>query len=284
MKKTIVALMALSGSVFAFDDTIWNFESSLASEQGEGLHSAKSPSYGTWVEGTEGSYTWTTGTPTYEETGVLAGATFGEYKLTEALGQALVFSNGSTVKYGDSYWAYDTDSKIGMGQNFSNSYTLMAYVKFDDASKTNTIFATGDANKGLAFGLRDGNLNLMAKGLSDHTVSYTLSSNTWYNIAVSYDASIGTAVFYVNGDVAGTIENLKTAAFDAPGGEKSGFGSKRVDAREELFSGQLAQFQILDGALTQSQILQAAHLVPEPTTATLSLLALAGLAARRRRK
>ena len=67
-------------------------------------------------------------------------------------------------------------------------------------------------------------------------------------------------------------------------------GSKNSTSNEKAFLGKIGGVVILssDGYLTTEQIVTALGAapksIPEPTTATLSLLALAGLAARRRRK
>lgn len=95
---------------------------------------------------------------------------------------------------------------------------------------------------------------------------------------------VGTAVFYVDGDNVGSITGLGSVAFADGGGGACAIGSASSDSKQGDFAGQIAEFQILSGAKTQSEILKAAHLsIPEPATATLSLLALAGLVLRRRR-
>ena len=149
-------------------------------------------------------------------------------------------------------------------------------------------FGTGDnTNHGLAFGINGGKIDLRAKNSSsvDHyfSESITLSAGTWYNIAITYDNATGAAIAYLNGDKLGEL-SLQTASFADPGGTCSYIGAaSQGDNALDDFSGQIAEFKILSGALTQQQILDQSHL-PEPSTATLSLLALAGLMARRRRK
>ena len=56
------------------------------------------------------------------------------------------------------------------------------------------------------------------------------------------------------------------------------------DIDQKLYWSPALYVYIPDTALTVTDITLTPTLVPEPTTATLSLLALAGLAARRRRK
>ena len=279
--------MALAGVAVAYDNTHWTFDGDISST---GDHVASNPTHGelTIAKNDQGQNDVNRNATFVEESASYidapeAGVSFGKYELTSTLGKAITLDGSQTVRLGDAYWTNGT-GKLGMGSSQNNAYTIITFVKFTNAASTNTIFATGDQNNGLAFGLRDGDLNLMAKGESDHRIDTNLTNDTWYHLAVTYSA--GTATFYVNGDVAGTIEGLGTANFTSPGGQKAVFGAKGAERAEEFMTGAIADFQIHEGALTQKEILAASHLklIPEPATATLSLLALAGLAARRRRK
>ena len=70
--------------------------------------------------------------------------------------------------------------------------------------------------------------------------------------------------------------------YAAPAGTNMYFGAASpVDAQND-FIGSIAQFQIVHGAALGAADIKAIA-IPEPATATLSLLALAGLCARRRR-
>ena len=295
MKKTIITILALAGVASAFDDTIWTFEDSLASKEGDGLHTALNVSYGTTK-----NTTWTTAEAVYAESGLTIGTKVGNYYLDSNLGKAVSLSDGYYIKIGDAYWT-DQAGKIGtvsqmVHENnswkvdtvntYTNSYTLMAWVKFDTITSA-AIFGAGAAtDRGVALKIQDGNkIDLCCKGNKDNpSGTLTLLKDTWYNIALTYDSKTDTARYYLNGQqvaVDTTIENFRYA-----GGTGSAIGSGAADTNNEVMSGDIAEFKILSGALTQAEILKAAHLttVPEPTTATLSLLALAGLAARRRRK
>ncbi len=300
MKKTLIALMALAGVACAFDDTVWDFEGSLSSKTGTGYHTAGTGTYGryevTVTPGTDENgnptttetTTWKTGTAAYEDSGLTAGLKFGSYTLSSDLGKALVLSDDYYVKVGDAYWS---DGAASLNPS-TNSYTLMAWVKFDNLDSAQAIFGTGDSNdKGMKFGVIDSNvtgspgnqLDLTAKFKAENRGDViTLQKNTWYNVAVSYNKDTGTASYYLNGSLVGT--NALSEGYNGTGGAGAAIGSGTKDKAQDVFSGSIAQFQILNGAKTQAEILKAANLVPEPTTATLSLLALAGLAARRRRR
>lgn len=94
--------------------------------------------------------------------------------------------------------------------------------------------------------------------------------------------SVYNATFYVDGTSVGSV----TVPTDVnQPGDGLGIGNGAKDWTTGPWAGKIADFQLLNSALTADQV--AAYgaptpAVPEPTTTTLSLLALAGLAARRR--
>lgn len=254
-----MVLPALAGVAAAFTDATWNFDGDL--------NATSTPS----IDRSNGSLN--TGAAAYNETGLTVGVVVGRYELTADLGQAVTLDSTHLVKTATAYWSNEA-GRLAIGAD-GTSFTLVSYVKFDSVAGEQLFFGTGSGNGGgLAFGLKDGKLDLLAKGAAHHELTTTpaIETNTWYNLAVSYDTTVGTAVFYVNGDSVGSITGLKNVNFNSAGGGAC------------AFAGQIAEFQILSGVKTQSEILKAAHLsIPEPATATLSLLALAGLALRRRR-
>ena len=113
-----------------------------------------------------------------------------------------------------------------------------------------------------------------------------LTANTWYHVALAYDGKDNSLDVFLNGTLKNTI-TLGTA-YVAPTGSNLYFGSASTNDQQDNFAGSIAQFQIVQGAaLSATEIKTIANTtptIPEPTTATLSLLALAGLAARRRRR
>lgn len=308
MKKTISVLMFFAGvASAAFNDTTWSFENTL---EGTGTHevSASNVKYGK-------ANAWNESTVTYEDTNMAVGTKVGDYYLTKELGKAVILTDGCYLRVQDVYWTNQEgklgtvsqmlyqDKADGSGKEwqvdsvntYTNSYTLMAWVKFDDLSdnkKSQAIFGTGTANdSGMSFTLMDNKyIDLCAKGVADNkSDSLTLAANTWYNIAVTYDCTTKTANFYLNGKLVSTDTTVSN--YHYAGNNWSAIGAKYYagdGTAADVLDGSIAEFKILGGAYTQEQILKAAHLsskpIPEPTTATLSLLALAGLAARRRRR
>ena len=252
MKKTLIALMALAGvATGATTTTEWSFDNTLSSTGGV-------EATGTWVAGQNGNAAATYGTDT----------TYGTY---------LILDNAGYVKVSNTYWSTG-DGKLQLG-SADTSFTISAVVSFDAIPAAGTqVFILGTSNnhdEGFAFTLDGGKLGITAKSVAHHTLSSmdALSANTWYTLSVTYDASTNEADFSVNGTSVGTYTVPADAGFD-PAEANTGLaiGSASTGQTQGLWSGKIASLSITTTAP-----------IPEPTTATLSLLALAGLAARRRR-
>ncbi len=286
MKKTLIALLAISGTAMAeLKDAVWTFENTLAPKT--------NPDSSLQYEYIDVNVTGQTPSPTYTDSNLKKGAVFGDYELTQDMGKAITLTDGQYIKMKNvAYWA-NGNGMLAIGQDAPNSYTLMTWVNLTSTSGEVYLFGTGDSNgSGLAFVLNNNKIDLLAKSKAHHdiTSALTLSTGTWYNFAITYDSSTGKAVAYINGVETATLTGLNgSGMFNNPGGQCSYIGAGSTHRDQDTFAGSMAEFQILNGALTQEQVLAAAHLtkvtpVPEPTTGTLSLLALAGLCARRRKK
>ncbi len=194
-----------------------------------------------------------------------------------------------TLERGATFTGHD-DLKL-KGTTFTLKETLTLGTTYLDAN-TNTGSAT--------FNLKGGNTRVEFAALSlnsgtwgSNTYTFSADSNEGYGCTLS-DDTVG----------------LFTRTLMTYGSLNSGVGSTEADFLSHIRGG---EFTLLDGitmtqregnaafdeaALTGADVGQyrfliedkalkvqyAAYLVPEPTTATLSLLALAGLAARRRRR
>ena len=281
MKKTLIALLVLGSAAMAFENAVWTFEDTLGA-------TTNIPNLTYTIKGGEATYTTVTG--------VTKDSQVGNYYLTQDLGKAITLSGSERIFVGgNAYWS-NGNGTLALGAAGSNSFTIMAWVYFDSDTipSEQFLFGTGNNSKnGFSFAVHNGKLDLLAKNAAHHDISsnIVIQSKEWTNIAITYDASTGTATGYINGEVAGTLTGLNASSvgFNSAGGAGAAIGSGSAEEQQSAFIGSMAEFQILSGALSQENILTAAHLTattptPEPTTGTLSLLALAGLCARRRRK
>ena len=285
MKKTLIALMTLAGIAGASTTTYWNFEES-ANATGAN------------------KYTGTDTSVSYTETEKTTGSIFGDESMTTPLGFAATYTAGAsyTIANGSSALA----TTLVTGANATTSFTLMSYVKFDGTSGEQFFFGTGTTNLGgLALGIHEGCFDFLVKSVNHYSTTagggwgYQVTAGEWHHYAVSYDASTNQATLFVDGTSQGAITmNRKNGDIDfntnigkkgdgmtADGTPDFIFGAASTHGPQDDFAGSIAQFQIISGAaLDAAGVKAAANLVPEPATATLSLLALAGLCARRRRK
>ena len=247
MKKTLIALMALAGVLSANAYDVWTLDSATASDNGTVTTNN--------VEITLDGFTQT---PT----------------------QAVSYTDGSFE------YVTMSDFDFKAGSEAPNSYTLMTFVNFSSLDGELFIFGTGsDHNGGVALSYIGGQLAFTQKRIDHYKSGITLNTNTWYHIAVAYDNTDNTATFFVNGEEKASV--TLGDSYAGPTGSNVYFGAASTNGSQDNFAGSIAQFQIVKGvALDAAGVLSVANppIVPEPATATLSLLALAGLAARRRRK
>ena len=209
------------------------------------------------------------------------------------LGYALDFTDGHYVRYDNAdlgtQLLYGTETVTGVG-TMPTSYTLMGYVNFANVTGELFFFGTGsgDGTRGIALGVKDGKVDFLCKTVAHKTFDYTLTADTWYHLAFAYDHTDNTVELFVNGTSEGTITLGNTMVGQGSSNPNNTvyFGAaSSVDAQNN-FDGMVAHFQVITGqALGADAVKQyASTIIPEPATATLSLLALAGLAARRRRR
>ena len=254
MKKTIITLLALAGVATAADS---------------------------------GSTSFTGGT-TYK-----AGATYGNLELKESMTTGTYSSLGITI-------APNVNIKSNWGWFSAGDYTVSIWVDSDSLESNQILFGycgswSGNAKgyNGLTWNAQSNTLTL-GKGewkadaktftYTDSSVSSDLSSyitDGLTNITLAVDSATNgkmTADLWINGT---KIETLATYAGDM---QNSADQMKYFVGKNGATYGTI--FLTNEQLTSASDIaaLAGANLVPEPTTATLSLLALAGLAARRRRK
>ncbi len=187
--------------------------------------------------------------------------------------QAVMAKNAATNKY--TIINFDAGSDIGIQTNYS-SYNHDA----DDntAGVINTSGLYGCWNNGGAYGVG------MNTGTGFESTDFWAGGVT-AAITLTYEYSKGTSGTFTLLDAEGNV--LKslggTFATDLKGASLS-YSSIVFDSSIVTEGYVLNQVVTAEEAKALGQAAATAALVPEPTTATLSLLALAGLAARRRRK
>ena len=223
---------------------------------------------------------------------------------TESLG----WSTSSPISGSNGYVSVSDNHAVWHG-NFvtAPSTTNFAITLFINASELPVSTQTGDKQSwttqwiiggstsptnGLKIGLgHDGQIktglhNIGGVGVSSG--SSTIETNQWYQVGLSVtdalESSKSVWTLYINGEVVATkTDDNRTISFSNvalfEGADSTGNG-RYTGYVDDI---QFYNVSSLDDAKSIMSA-QAARLVPEPTTATLSLLALAGLAARRRRK
>ncbi len=186
-------------------------------------------------------------------------------------------------------------------QDSSKYITIAAWVNMTDTNGVESIFGYGAQQSGFKFCTNGAGLQYTAKGVADRdTASVGLDANTWTLVGISFkggnDAANGAKYFAGTGNSNYYTRNL--GGFATPGATDQTFaiGSGNSGNARETFNGKIAGLTIFTSDSVISGVNDVTAImgttapefvtpsVPEPTTATLSLLALAGLAARRRRK
>lgn len=178
----------------------------------------------------------------------------------------------------------------------SQYITIAAWIKPTDTNGIESIFGYGAQSNGFKFCTNGSGLQYTAKGVADReSASAGLAADTWTLVGVSFKAGNDAAsAKYIAGTGNTNYYTRNLGGFATPGeGEQTfAIGSGNSGNARETFNGQIAGLTVftsnagIEGVNDITAIMgtTAPVMIPEPATATLSLLALAGLAARRRRK
>ena len=284
MKKTIIALMALAGVAAAADvtwtgaagDNDWNtagnWSTNSVPASGDTIIISDNASV-TWVGETSGHY--------YKESTV--------WKVTN--GSTLTLgtkeANGSWAhqnpRFDGSFYIDETSSVTTTATFFQNTSTILGTLY------TNNYVSAAEGGCTLNFGLtgkivyNDGSANAMEgggrtitfgaildTGVDGETVTYTLEKR-----------------YLIAGDSSNDFKTNLYGAFNMIGDNVTGAEGVILSASDVALNAVAEDFGKYylaqdSGGIYMSYV--KANTIPEPTTATLSLLALTGLAARRRRK
>lgn len=195
--------------------------------------------------------------------------------------------------------AYNTNLPTSSTNSFTLSFDLYALTIKD--SRTNaiiTMYSGGSKaqyeNAMAIVGQSDGKIQLQNGQRKNNQVNYigtnsvdiidsglTSSTLTGNTITLVSDGAEKLLTLYVDGNYVGKIEQWKNSDDVTPILTGMQLGSY-FSGWDEVGSAKIDNLTVWNRALSSNEV--KALIVPEPTTATLSLLALAGLAARRRRK
>ena len=235
----------------------------------------------------------------------------GELYLAAKTGDSLTFRNSALETTGTTYIGRDisdsspdtagqvlfTDASGNYTSIRANQVTAQPYAMLENLNVAATeIMGAGEEN-GIVSNAIIASLGGMT--MKNLTLDTTDSINSLGKSFIEYDNVVLTLnmddmkdkMFNLTGVFSGNM-TMKALTFDLSGTSISGeslsdftFDLSTAFAEREKMN---LMFKTLDGTFTLqeagSQVLLAREPLPEPTTSTLSLLALAGLAARRRRK
>ena len=274
MKKTLIALIALAGSAMSQDAITLRYLLEFNNNDGSATNTAQSK--GETPISTNGYVNW--GNP----------------------GSLMDGSTNAHPSSKTNNWYITSSTGIGNGDkgvlstDTGFTITFNGYAASGENWKDFISFTVG--NESYKFELNAGSaLNIYTATTQDSTAAQisNVEKGQWYNYAVSVLGDNYTiSVFDITGTLVSSAQTFKgatgnlTGVYDVASFEAHTSGSYFTD-NIAIYDGALSTELI--SQLTKEQVAgkgtpQSFAVVPEPTTATLSLLALAGLAARRRRK
>lgn len=221
------------------------------------------------MSSTNGSYTLATSGNTTVTDGVLnvVGASGGTAKI-DISGAGLSYSEGFTLSF--------AVSNIGSFSGYG-PFGLVSLATGSDPFFTVVGYNSSTSMPGFSF---NGTGNKITSSNTSNVSALTSSTPQIVTLTFLND----TITFYMNGVAAGTGTIVSGSATEdnlTAHIATIGLGSWVGASSNGLLNENIYNFSIYRGAMNADQVRE---LVPEPATATLSLLALAGLAARRRRK
>lgn len=219
-----------------------------------------------------------------------------------------------TTQVGGGVYTFAQDSYLGgitnaalvsqlantSGTGDASYLTIAAWIRPDSVSGVHSVFSYGGQSTGIKFCTNGAGLQMTTKGHKDFDskAGGSLTVGEWTLVAFTIPGSASGNIRYYVGDNDGgyyTINGVYNSDTNilTPSEADTAFAiaSGNANGVRETFSGDIANLTIIgsDSMLNNSAI--AAMVLkptetpttPEPATATLSLLALVGLAARRKR-
>ena len=221
------------------------------------------------------------------------GATFGTGVVKDTYYTSTVYNFNT----GGAITNITNSTVLGMLSGTTGYVTIAAWVNQTDGGE-DAMFSVGGQNDGFKFSLKNDNLQITTKGVADKTTGMAVTQGTidapaWTLVAVTIDLDkTGSDSYFFTGTDGYTTLTQSTGwalgSWNALTTETIAIGSGNGNGLRDGFAGQIANLTIFtsETAATSESIMAVmgnTAPIPEPATATLSLLALAGLAARRRR-
>ena len=192
----------------------------------------------------------------YPGSGTVATDLVGSSNGTLTNGVGFSSSNGG-------YWDFDgTDDYIGVDNLGLSSHTIEGWIKSDNASQGGGGFSTiksviGNYDGGSSKYTYIGFIPTLTWRIDDGSISHqtvagagTISVDTWYHVALTYNASNGVTVGYLNGVQQGTINFTSNITFNS-----IPFNLCKSQAGV-YFDGSVALSRCYNRALTAAEVLQ----------------------------
>ena len=239
-----------------------------------------------WDASKDYSYTWdfSQENTQNDNTGVLGGT------VTNTFATEIITEIGTAIKEGDAdgqYWEVDTNSflydAISAATTTAATLTLTVDYYWTGAQWGENILHVGCNGTGIAYGLSDGYISMTTGTATDNEFAAAktdlrLEANAWNTITYTLSNNEWTATL---GGVTSDAKTLGDVSWDASAAERNKYS---IGIKAPGWNGGATGLNDSGCKIANMSIAYTAAPIPEPTTATLSLLALAGLAARRRRK
>ena len=146
-----------------------------------------------------------------------------------------------------------TSLTTSAGYPSTNTLTIQMWIKSTSfGGLVGLITSNGWATGYVHFMLNGANIDfaMNANSPTDQIFSYTLSTNTWYNIAVTYDVPAKTVSLYVNGSFSST---LTYSAVGSTSQQPLNIGSW---SGSRYFTGSMGPISIYNRVLSATEVLQ----------------------------
>ncbi len=238
-----------------------------------------------WDASKDYSYTWDFSQENTQDgkTGVLGGTVNNAFT-TESITEI-----GTAIKKGSNigqYWEVDTNSflydAITAATTTAATLTLKVDYYWTGAEWGENILHVGRSDSGIAYGLSNGYISMTTGTAQDDQFAAAktdlrLTANAWNTITFTLSNNQWTATL---GGVTSEAKTLGAVSWDASEAERNKYS---IGIKAPGWNSGATGLNDSGCKIANMSIAYTAAPIPEPTTATLSLLALAGLAARRRR-